>query len=176
MDNNALLAALGMDAVAAVRGYRSAVIADAGRRGLRLAGGSRSGPVWSRGFDPLDIRLTVRHAGMADLAGRLLGWSAASGWWSRGPDPGGPVRFYAGPKAHPLHLVPTPPEVVDWACAGLTGRWNNPGPPHGVDLEDDPAALHRLIGFVDAQRRLHATRAVRAPSRRPMTPLSPRRP
>jgi hypothetical protein len=172
MDNNALMAALGIDAVAAVKGYRAAVVSEATRRGLRFTGGALAGPAWPRGLDPLNIRLTVDDADRADLAGRMLGWSAATGWWRRCPRTRDRVRFYAEPKAHPLHLVPSPPEVVDWAIAGL----GNVEPPVGVELEDDPAALHRLLGFVDSHRRLHAIRAIRTPPRRPATPVGPPRP
>ena len=163
MDNNALMAALGMDAVAAIRGYCSAVVADAARRGLRLGAGSFSGPVRSRVADPLDIRLTVHDTDRSELAGRALGWSAASGWWLRCHGPRDRVWFYAGRTAHPLHLVPTPPAVVDWATAGPGVLTRHADSPTGVDLEDDPAALHRLIAFLDPHRRLHAGRAVRTP-------------
>jgi hypothetical protein len=53
MNNDALVAALGMDAVAAVHGYRLHVISEAERRGLRLINGALPGaetmewPSWS---------------------------------------------------------------------------------------------------------------------------------
>lgn len=173
MDNNALLAALGMDAVTAVRGYRAAVMSEAARRGLLLTGASFSSRVRARDIDPLDIRLTVRDADRADLVGDVLGWSAASGWWLRRPRARSRARFFAGPDASPLHLVPTPPEVVDWTTTGFTGSAD---PPRGIDLEDDPTALHRLIAFMDDHRRLHAARAIRTPPRGPVSQLGPRRP
>ena len=52
MDNNALVAALGSDAVAAVHGYRLEVVDEARSRGLTLRSVSTGA-----GSDPLDVRL-----------------------------------------------------------------------------------------------------------------------
>lgn len=166
MNVYALVAALGMDAVAAVRGYRLQVISEAERRGLRLVSQASSDIAQPstdvQPVDSLDIRLTFRLTpGRADLAGRMLRWCPAQGWSlsSTGPHP--PHRYYAGPHRSPLHLVPTAPELLEWA----TGDLDSPAaghstPPRGVELDDDPEAIQRLLSFVDRQRR---TRAVKHP-------------
>ena len=158
MDSNALMAALGMDAVAAVRGYRAAVVGEAARRGLRLVHHSHWGAAHARRADPLVIRLTVHGSGRADLAGRELGWSAASGWWSRCPRARDRARFYAGPADSALDLVPSPTDVVGWATAARDDDATGGLPPDGVDLEDDPAALHRLIEFTRPRSGLRTAR------------------
>ncbi len=58
------------------------------------------------------------------------------------------VAALAGPGATPLQLVPAPADVVDWTCAQPAGSNE---PPTGVDLDDDVAAIHRLLRFVDRQ-------------------------
>ena len=64
VNNDALVAALGPDTVAAVHGYRLAVIREAERRGLTLVSESLSAVIQlSAGcvvVDPVDIRLTFR--------------------------------------------------------------------------------------------------------------------
>ncbi|WP_214370585.1 hypothetical protein [Pseudonocardia sp. H11422] len=182
MNNDALVAALGMDAVAAVHGYRAAVISEATRRGLRLVSGSLSDVVQPAVgvyiVGPLDIRLTFRRGpGRADLDGRALQWSPEHGWSLCRPSTQLPVRYYAGPRAVPLQLVPTAPDVLDWAIADPdrpTSRCSAL-PPDGVALDDDPAALHRLIDFIDPHRRSHAYRAFRTPDRPPFAYTHPRR-
>jgi hypothetical protein len=172
MNNDALVAALGMDAVAAVHGYRSAVICEAARRGLRLASGSLSEVVRTAvGFrivDPLDIRLTVRRSfGRSDLQGRVLRWSPEHGWTLCCTPTQLPVQYYAGPGAVPLHLVPTAGDVLDWAIADLDGPASRYSalPPDGVNLDDDPATLHRLIAFIDPVRRSRAYQDFRTTDR-----------
>ena len=141
MDNDALVAALGADAVAAVTGYRLSVIAEAERRGLRLIG--RTLP----DEDPLDIRLAFLHCpGRPDLAGRTLRWDPAHGWSLSHRTANAPLSHYAGPRATPLQLVPTVAEVVRWAVGECDGPAT---PPVGIELDDDPRAIHRLLGFVD---------------------------
>lgn len=99
----ALVAALGMDATAAVRGYRLRVIAEAERRGLRLT----SVPVPDVMQCSMQIRLAfLRSDGYADLAGRELRWSPADGWSVSHSGAHIPARYYAGPDAVPLDLVP----------------------------------------------------------------------
>ena len=66
MNNDAMVAALGADAVAAVHGYRLQVIAEAERRGLRLVSEALCGVVRLAAdvclvVDPIDIRLTFGH-------------------------------------------------------------------------------------------------------------------
>ncbi|MFC4941935.1 hypothetical protein [Pseudonocardia sp. GCM10023141] len=148
MNNDALVAALGMDAVAAVGGYRAQVMGEAGRRGLRLADDALPG------LDPLDIRLSFRHcAGRGDLAGRTLRWSSAHGWSLSHLTANGTMSYYAGPQAGPLLLVPSASEVVDWALGACDGPAT---PPVGVDLDDDPRAIRRLIGCLSHRAELHA--------------------
>jgi hypothetical protein len=80
MNNDALVAALGMDAVAAVHGYRLAVRDEAAERGIYLVSEQLSGViVVSPGecviVDPIDIRLAFVHtSGRRGLAGRTLTW------------------------------------------------------------------------------------------------------
>jgi hypothetical protein len=162
MNHYALVAALGMDAVAAVHGYRLHVISEAERRGLLLVSEALPNVVQlatdSRFIDPISIRLTFLHTpGRADLTDRTLGWYPAHGWsLSRTGSPA-LLSYYAGPDADPLHLVPTTQDVLEWA----TGNFDGPAarhstPPKGVELDDDPKAIQRLLGFVDRQRRVRA--------------------
>ena len=137
MDNDALVAALGRDADAAVRGYRAQVITEAWWRGLRLRAQTRPDA------DPIDIRLSFQYCvGRADLAGRTLRWSAAHGWSSSHVVANAPLSFYAGSPAAPLLLVPHAWEVVAWAGGECEGPAT---PPLGVDLDEDPRAIRRLI-------------------------------
>jgi hypothetical protein len=174
MNNDALIAALGVDAVAAVRGYRAAVVTDAARRGLVLTSSVLRDPArtttGTRVIDPVDIGLTFARGGVrTDLCGRLLRWSPATGWSSRVPADPASTRYYAGPDAVPLSLVPTAPQVLDWAVSGLdtVPARHSTRPPSGVDLDDDPAALRRLIDFIDPPRLAHAHQVLRLPDRAP---------
>lgn len=152
VNNDALVAALGMEAVAAVDGYRQAVIAEATRRGHRLLTAPLSGVVSHFPgdcviIDPIDIRLTFEPAaGSGDLAGRTLTWSPACGWVRSPGTGGGQSSFYAGPDPSPLDLVPVPSHVLDWAVGELDG---NDVPPGRLDLDEDPEAIRRLLGFLD---------------------------
>ena len=151
MNNDALVAALGMDAVAAVHGYRHAVRAEATHRGLCLISQPLSDVVAvSPGVcvivDPIDIRLAFVHARGSNLTGRTLTWNPEHGWAMSHRTASGPLCFYAGPGAGSLDLVPTPPQVLDWAVGELDG---NGMPPARVDLDDDPEAIRRLLGFLD---------------------------
>jgi hypothetical protein len=152
VNNDAFVAALGPDTVAAVHGYRLAVIREAECRGLTLVSEPLSGVLQLAGgcvvVDPVDIRLTIRAPSRPALTGQALRWCPAEGW-SLAPsrlDP--PARYLAGLGATPLQLVPTVAEVVDWACAQPAGSTE---PPAGVELDDDVAAIHRLLRFVDRQ-------------------------
>ncbi len=150
MNNDALVAALGPDTVAAVHGYRLAVIREAERRGLTLVSEPLSAVIQlSAGcvvVDPVDIRLTFRAAPGIDLAKWALCWCPAEGWSIARNRLDPPARYFAGPGADPLQLVPTAEEVVDWACAQPIGSYE---PPRGVGLDDDVAAIDRLLEFVD---------------------------
>jgi hypothetical protein len=171
MDNDALIAALGVDAVAAVRGYRTAVVTDAARRGLVLTSSALTDPTRTatetRVIHPVDIRLTFARGGVrADLSGRLLRWSPATGWSAAVLANAASVRYYAGRDTVPLSLVPTAAQVLDWAIRGLATApaRHSSHPPGGVDLDDDPAALLRLIDFIDPPRLAHAHRVLRTPA------------
>lgn len=154
MNNDALVAALGRDAVTAVDGYRRRVISEAQQRGLRLVSerlpdvGNVAADADSA--DPIDIRLAFLHCpGRADLAGRTLRWCPAHGWSLSHRAANAPLSYYAGPMATPLLLVPTAPEVVDWATREFDGPAT---PPVGVELDDDAEAIHRLLGCLDDGR------------------------
>jgi hypothetical protein len=152
MNNDALVAALGMDAVAAVHGYRLAVRDEAAERGIYLVSEPLSGVIAvSPGecviVDPIDIRLAFVHtSGRRGLAGQMLTWGPEHGWAISHRTTSGPPCFYAGPGASPLDLIPTPSQVLDWAVGELDG---NGVPPAGVDLDEDPEAIQRLLGFRD---------------------------
>jgi hypothetical protein len=68
------------------------------------------------------------------------------GWAISHRTASGPLSFYAGPGASPLDLIPTQPQVLNWAVGELDG---NGAPPAGVDLDEDPEAIQRLLGFRD---------------------------
>jgi hypothetical protein len=139
VNNDALVAALGRDAVTAVASYRELVVAEAARQGLRLVGG----PL----VDPIDIRLRVEPCRRRPwLAGRLLCWAPATGW-SITHRTGAPQAYYAGPSATPLSMVPTATEVVRWAAGAIDGP---AAPPFGVELDDDPRAIQRLLAYATA--------------------------
>lgn len=162
MNNDALVAALGLDAVAAVHGYRLAVIAEADRRGLCLVSDALSGVTSIPGgvcvvVDPIDIRLAFIHSrSRPDLAGTMLTWGPAHGWSLSHRTASEPLCFYAGPGASPLDLVPTPAQVLDWAADDAGGA---AAPPVGVELDDDPGAIRRLLSCIDPQRSFPVTAA-----------------
>jgi hypothetical protein len=163
MNNYALMAALGSDAVAAVHGYRLQVISEAEQRGLRLVREARSDgaqlPTDVRLVDPLDIRLTfLATPGRTDLlAGRLLRWCPAQGWSLSCTGAHPPFRYYAGLHAAPLHLVPAASEVLEWATGVFDGPTaGHSAPPKGVELDDDPEAIQRLLSSIDRQHRVRA--------------------
>ncbi len=139
MNNNALVAALGSDAVAAVHGYRGAVVDEARRRGLTLRPARTAA-----GADPIDVRLVFADGPGGPLTGRVLGWGPDRGWslarTAADPSP----RYLAGPLARPLDLVPTPVEVVNRITGGQRG---SRVPPLQVELDDDPVAIRRLLRF-----------------------------
>jgi hypothetical protein len=158
MDNDALVAALGQDAAAAVHRYRLAVISAAGRRGLRLACETTSDrdsgqrPGWVDPADPLDIRLVFLHCpGRTELAGRTVSWCPGHGWSMSHRAASAPLSYYAEPQAAPLDLVPDAADVLQWA----TGEFDGPSvPPVGVELDDDPRAVQRLLAVARDPRLL----------------------
>ncbi|MGE3288489.1 MAG: hypothetical protein AB7J32_20655 [Pseudonocardia sp.] len=172
MNNDALVAALGLDAVAAVHGYRLSVLDEARRRGHSVVSEALSDVVpISSGVcvvvDPIDIRLTVTGPGDGLLSGSTLVWNPAEGWSAA--EPGARPTFFAGPGAAALDLVPTPPEVLAWATDGAPGPTR---PPLHVDLDDDPTAIGRLLAFIDPGR-LRPMFDAFAPGSRPGPPAEP---
>ncbi|MCO1654117.1 hypothetical protein [Pseudonocardia humida] len=140
MDGNALVAALGQETAASVRGYRERVLREAARRGLRLddRGGVREATL-------LGIRLAFGFCrDRPELTGRTLSWGPAHGWSLSHRTAGGPPAHYAGPGATPRCLVPEPADVVEWAVGEPAG---SASPPRGVELDDDPVAIRRLLRF-----------------------------
>jgi hypothetical protein len=139
VNNDALVAALGRDAVTAVTCYRERVVAEAARQGLRLVGG----PL----VDPIDIRLRIGPSRRRPwLTGRSLCWAPATGWLIT-HRAGEPYAYYAGPCATPLSMVPTAVEVVRWAAGTIDGA---AAPPFGIELDDDPLAIQRLLAYATA--------------------------
>jgi hypothetical protein len=161
MNNDALVAALGVDAVAAVRGYRLDVVAEAARRGLRLVSDARSELVTTGdayvAIDPIEVRLNILDdPDTGDPGGGMLSWSPAHGWAVSRSAAHPPFAYYASPVAGPIDLIPTASQVLDW----LADPFDGPAfPPHGVELDDDPAAIRRLVGFASPryQAFLHDT-------------------
>ena len=144
MDNNALVAALGSDAVAAVAGYRLEVVDEARSRGLTLRP-VPTGP----GSDPIDVRLVFADGPAGALTGQVLTWSPDRGWSIARSVADAAPRYLAGPLARPVDLVPTPAEVLD----RVTGeRRGSTVPPLDVELDDDPAAIRRLLRFATTRR------------------------
>ena len=85
MNNDALVAALGPDTVAAVHGYRLAVLREGERRGLTLVSEPLSDvmqlpPGGCVVIDLVEIRLTFRTAPNPTLSGRALRWCTVQGW------------------------------------------------------------------------------------------------
>ena len=94
--------------------------------------------------DPIDIRLRIGPCRRRPwLAGRQLCWSPSTGW-SITHRAGTPHAYYAGPSATPLAMVPTAVEVVRWAAGAIDGP---AAPPFGVELDDDPRAIQRLLAM-----------------------------
>ena len=160
MNNDALVAALGVDAVAAVRGYRLDVVAEAARRGLRLVSDARSELVTTGdayvAIDPIEVRLHILDDPDTGDPGGMLSWSPAHGWAVSRSVAHPPFAHYASPVAGPIDLVPTASQVLDW----LADPFDGPAfPPHGVELDGDPAAIRRLVGFASPryQAFLHDT-------------------
>lgn len=144
MNNNALVAALGSDAVAAVHGYRLEVVEEARKRGLTLRP-VLAGP----GTDPIDVRLVFADGPAGALTGHVLTWSPERGWsFARSVADASP-RYLAGPLARPVDLVPTPAEVLDRI---ISGRRGSTVPPLDVELDDEPAAIRRLLQFATTGR------------------------
>lgn len=144
MNNNALVAALGSDAVPAVHGYRLAVVDEARVRGLTLrpTGISATG-------DPIDIRLVFADGPGGALTGQVLTWGPERGWSTARSAADPSPRYLAGPLARPLDLVPTPADVLDRVTGGRRG---STVPPLQVELDDDPAAIGRLLHFATTRR------------------------
>jgi len=157
MNNHALLAALGRDAVDAVDGYRLAALAEAERRRLFLVpeAPQADAAVGRATIDEtaaIDIRMVFVYCrAHPELAGRTLHWVPEHGWSMSHRLANRPLCYYAGGyhagvAAEPLQLVPTPPELLDWAVADPIGA---ACPPVGVRLDDGAHAIDRLRTFLD---------------------------
>jgi hypothetical protein len=121
-------------------------------------------------IDPIDIRLNVIGPAGSGLAGRTLAWDPSQGWsLSR---PGAALAFFAGPAATPMDLAPTPANLMDWVADGAVAAAT---PPAGVELDDDPVAVGRLLGFIDLDRRIPLFHAF-APDSSPSICAEPRPP
>jgi hypothetical protein len=144
VNNNALVAALGSDAVAAVHGYRVAVVDEARVRGLTLRPARTSAAA-----DPIDIRLVFTDGPGGALTGQVLTWGPERGWSIARTAADPAPRYLAEPLARPIDLVPTPADVLD----RVTGGWRGSTvPPLQVELDDDPVAVRRLLRFATARR------------------------
>ncbi len=112
--NDASVAAHGIDAIAAVRGYRVQVIAEAARRGQLLVTVSPSVPVPASPdacllIGPVEIRLMIPPSrGRDDPARRMLGWSPAHEWAVAQSATRPPFAYHADDCDRPVELVPTP--------------------------------------------------------------------
>ena len=135
MNNNALVAALGSDAVAAVHGYRVAVVDEARGRGLTLRPARTSATT-----DPIDIRLVFADGPGGALPGQVLTWGPQRGWAMARAAADPSPRHLAGPLARPLDLVPTAADVLDRVTGGRHGR---AAPPAGCCGSRRPAATGR---------------------------------
>jgi hypothetical protein len=167
VNNDALVASLGLDAVAAVHGYRLAVLDEAERRGIRLASEALSAVEAVPGtgchvVDPIDIRLAFGHVpGRPELAGRTLRWAPAHGWSLSHRLANGVLCYFASADAVPIDLVPLPPLVIEWAIGDAD---SSAIPPSDIGLDDDPEAVRRLLSYLDPGHRLPAAAAF-APTR-----------
>ena len=125
-------------------GYRLEIVEQARLRGLTLRP-ARTGP----GADPIDIRLVFADGRAAPLTGVVLAWSPERGWSTAGS---AAVRRRATWRARSpgrVDLVPTPADVL----YRLTGQARGSKvPPLDVELDDDPAAIRRLLRFATARR------------------------
>ena len=152
MNNDALVAALGMDAVAAVHGYRRLVLAEAERRGLRLVSEALSEIVrdcaQAHIIDPIDIRLSFRHCpGRPELAGRVLRWGPAHGWSVSHRT--ATRRWCISPGRAPDRCCWFPPP----RGRGLGRRRDSPARPHRPPASSSTTtreAIRRLLGFIGA--------------------------
>lgn len=151
MTNSALIPALGPDVVDAVNGYRLAVLAEAGRRRLCLVAeavpvDAAVAPGGIAGFRAIDIRLAFVYCrGRPNLAGRTLRWGPEQGWSMSHRLANLPLCYYARSVPNSPQLVPSPPELLDWAVADPSG---GACPPAAGRL-DNADALNRLLCFVD---------------------------
>jgi hypothetical protein len=152
MNNHALIAALGPDAVDTVHGYRVAVLAEAERRRLCLAAEAVpvDAAVTPRGFAGIGavaIRLAFIYCrSRPDLAGRTLQWGPEQGWSMSHRLANRPLCYYARSVTEPPQLVPSPPELLDWAVAEPSG---GAYPPATGQLDNNADAIERLLKFVD---------------------------
>ena len=152
MNEHALIAALGPDADDTVHGYRVAVLAEAERRRLCLAAeavpvDAAVAPRGFAGIGAIAIRLAFLYCrSRPDLAGRTLQWGPEQGWSMSHRLANRPLCYYARSVTEPPQLVPSPPELLDWAVAEPSG---GAYPPATGRFDNHADAIKRLLRFVD---------------------------
>ena len=118
VNNNALVAALGSDAVAAVHGYRLEVVEEARLRGLTL----RSAPT-GPGADPLDVRLVFADGPAGALTGQVLVRARSVAGRSPGPSPTPHRATSPGRSPGPGNSCPRRPRSSTGSPAADAARW-----------------------------------------------------
>ncbi|MDQ3579998.1 MAG: hypothetical protein M3443_20855 [Actinomycetota bacterium] len=124
MHSDALVAALGVETVAAVHGYRLDVIAEARRRRLSLVSEAPSdlAPPFDgdlRVSDTAHIRLIILEG--PDGGGARLRWKPDTGWWLARPGANPDRNSYVPADALGFDLVPAAPALLDWVARELHG-------------------------------------------------------
>ncbi len=124
MHSDALVAALGVETVAAVHGYRLEVIAEARRRGLSLVSEAPSDLLspFAGDFglsDTADIRLIILEG--PDGGGARLRWKPDTGWWLARPGANPDRNSYVSADALGFDLVPAASALLDWVARKLHG-------------------------------------------------------
>jgi hypothetical protein len=151
------------------RGERLPAGRDLRGRATRAATGERGAPGRRAGFRGDRQRRPHRYP--ADLPAlprppRACGPHVALGSGTRlvvvPPRGQRAVELLRRPGASPLLLVPTAPEIVEWAIGACDGPATAPA---GIELEDDPEAIRRLLSFIHPQRRLRASEAFQLAAR-----------
>lgn len=141
LNSGTLIERLGLDAGAAVSGYRDAVVAEATRRGLRV-----------------EHTLSHVHIGLElpSVPELSIGWRIGTGWhylrrpgWGEPPDVG-PTRYLR--MDDPLEQVlPAVETVVDWLYRLGAGR--DAGSTAAPDPVTEPGQIEALVGRLCRYRR-----------------------
>ncbi|MBA3367355.1 MAG: hypothetical protein H0T99_01545 [Geodermatophilaceae bacterium] len=142
MHSDALVAALGVETVAAVHGYRLEVIAEARRRGLSLVSEAPSDLLspFAGDFglsDTADIRLIILEG--PDGGGARLRWKPDTGWWLARPGANPDRNSYVPADALGFDLVPAASALLDWVARKLHGA-HRPADRVGVGVHAQYAA------------------------------------